>query len=80
MEVREEKLNVCFLQYFCFLRGEKLYLVFPKAREEHLRRFVWWMICLILLAGAITIAALIGGKYRQLVLCGAGWYSGSHRS
>ena len=52
----------CFLDCFC-VRGEKLYLVFPKAREEHLRRFVWWIICLILLAGAITIAALFGGKY-----------------
>ena len=61
MEVRNEKLNVFFLQFAC-VRGEKLYLVFPKAREEHLRRFIWWVICLILLAGAITIAALIGGK------------------
>ena len=62
----------CFLDCYC-VRGEKLYLVFPKAREEHLRRFVWWMICLLLLAGAITIAALIGGKYSQLVLSSGCW-------
>ena len=57
-----------------------MYLVFPRAREEHLRRFVWWMICLLLLAGAITIAALIGGKYSQLVLSSGCWLLAARNS
>jgi len=44
-------------------RGEKLYFTkgTPDRRSQrHARRFCWWMICLLLLAGAITVAALIG--------------------
>jgi len=44
-------------------RGEKLY--FAKGNSDpradgHVRRFCWWMVCLVLLAGAITVAGLIG--------------------
>jgi len=39
-------------------RGEKLYLAFPQRDQKHMRRFCWWMIVLLLLAGAITVAAL----------------------
>jgi len=44
-------------------RGEKLY--FAKGNSDpradgHVRRFCWWMLCLVLLAGAITVAGLIG--------------------
>ena len=31
-------------------------------QDQHSRTFCWWMLSLILLAGAITVAALIGGK------------------
>jgi len=44
-------------------RGEKLYLTFPRGRinqEQHVARFCCWIISLILLAGALTVAALIG--------------------
>jgi len=44
-------------------RGEKLYFSKPgqdSDRDGHVRRFCWWMVCLVLLAGAITVAALIG--------------------
>merc|ERR1712013_293244 len=44
-------------------RGEKLY--FAKGNSDpradgHVRRFCWWMVCLVLLAWAITVAGLIG--------------------
>lgn len=44
-------------------RGETLYFTKgnPDNRaDRHFRRFCWWMVCLVLLAGAITVAALIG--------------------
>jgi hypothetical protein len=44
-------------------RGEKLYFAKGTAdsrADRHVRRFCWWMVCLVLLAGAITVAALIG--------------------
>merc|ERR1711860_436487 len=40
-------------------RGEKLYLTFPR-QEQHVARFCCWIVSLILLAGALTVAALIG--------------------
>ena len=48
-----------------FFRGEKLYLTFPRGRinqEQHVARFCCWIVSLILLAGALTVAALIGGN------------------
>ena len=56
-----------FIILFC--RGEKLYLTFPRgtiSQEQHVARFCCWMISLFLLAGALTVAALIGGH--QLIL------------
>jgi len=44
-------------------RGEKLYFAKGNAdnrADRHFRRFCWWMVCLALLAGAITVAGLIG--------------------
>jgi len=44
-------------------RGEKLYFAKGNAdprADGHVRRFCWWMVCLVLLAGAITVAGLIG--------------------
>jgi len=42
-------------------RGQKLHFKQNGNQTDgHLRRFCWWMICLVLLAGAITVTALIG--------------------
>ena len=61
------KISVLLISYLpiSVFRGEKLYFTKgnPDNRaDRHLRRFCWWMVCLVLLAGAITVAALIGGK------------------
>ena len=52
---------------------EKLYFAKGNAdprAERHVRRFCWWMVCLVLLAGAITVAGLIGGNILEWLLEG----------